>query len=46
MGIEQEREELKKAYPSDSWASKVDKMSPTQVSAIYIRLKSQGKLGK
>lgn len=43
---EQEREEIKKVYPSQSWRDKVDKMSPAQVAAIYIRFKSQGKLGK
>lgn len=43
----QEREELKKAYPgSEKWAEKVDKMRPEQVTAIYIRLRAQGKLGK
>lgn len=42
-----EREELKKAYPnSKQWHDKVDKMSPSQVTAIYIRLRSNGKLGK
>lgn len=42
-----EREELKKAYPkSKKWHDKVNKMSPNQVTAIYIRLKSEGKLGK
>jgi ABC-type phosphate transport system auxiliary subunit len=44
---EQMREELKKAYPhSDKWKSKVDEMSARQVSAIFIRLRAQGKLGK
>ncbi len=43
----QDREELKKAYPgSKAWAEKVDKMTPSQVSATYIRLRSLGKLGK
>ncbi len=43
----QEREELKKAYPgSGQWCAKVDAMSPEQVTAIYIRLRAQGKLGK
>lgn len=42
-----EREELKKAYPnSQRWHERVDKMPPDQVTAIYIRLRSQGKLGK
>jgi hypothetical protein len=41
------REELKKAYPkSERWHKKVNKMRPDQVTAIYIRLSSQGKLGK
>jgi len=43
----QEKEELKKAYPqSKQWAEKVDKMSAEQATAIYIRLRSQGKLGR
>lgn len=42
-----EREELKKAYPkSDRWADKVDKMSQSQVIAIYNRFRSEGKLGR
>lgn len=42
-----EREELKKAYPnSKQWHEKVEKMSADQVTAIYIRLRSQGKLGR
>jgi hypothetical protein len=40
------REELKKAYPSKQWAAKVDAMRPDQVTAIYIRLRSEGKLAK
>lgn len=41
----QEREALKRAYPkSTSWAEKVDKMSPSQVTAVYIRLRAQQKL--
>lgn len=47
LAVEQKREELKKAYPhSDSWASKVNKMSESQVIAIYTRLSAQRKLGK
>jgi hypothetical protein len=47
MGENQEREELKKAYPnSEKWHARVDKMSPVQVAAIYIRFKNEGKLGK
>lgn len=41
-----EREELKKAYSGEKWTAKVDKMSDSQVTAIYIRLKAQGKLGR
>ena len=44
--VDQEREELKKLYSSDSWNDKVDKMSDSQVTAIYLRFKSEGKLGK
>lgn len=42
-----EREELKKAYPnSKQWHDKVNKMTDSQVAAIYIRLRAKGKLGK
>jgi hypothetical protein len=44
---DKEREELKKVYPkSESWAHKVNEMSPAQVAAIYIRFRNEGKLGK
>lgn len=47
MGKNQEREELKKAYPnSEQWHDKVNKMSDDQVTAIYIRLRNERKLGK
>jgi hypothetical protein len=46
MSEHQKREELKKAYPSRGWAEKVDRMPPAQVTAIYIRLQAQGKLGR
>lgn len=47
MGKQQEREELKKAYPnSPDWHQKVDKMPDAQVVAIYIRKKSKRELGK
>lgn len=39
-----EREELKKVYPNKKWAERVDKMSESQVAAVYLRLKSQGKV--
>ena len=41
-----EREQLKKAYPSKTWEDKVNKMSTQQAIAVYIRLRSNGKLGK
>lgn len=44
MAGNQERELLKKAYPNKRWAEKVDKMSAEQVVAVYLRLKSQGKV--
>lgn len=44
MAGNQEREQLKKVYPSKTWARKVDKMTDDQVVAIYLRLKSQNKL--
>ena len=44
MASNQEREALKKAYPSKRWAEKVDRMSEAQITAIYIRLRAQGKL--
>jgi len=44
-GISQQRELLKKAYPhSKTWSSKVNKMPEDQVTAIYLRLKGQGKI--
>ena len=43
--IDLKRELIKTAYDSQSWADKVDKMSPAQVVAVYIRLKSEGKIG-
>lgn len=39
-----EREALKKAYQSKQWADKVNKMSNSQVAAVYLRLKQQNKL--
>lgn len=41
----QEKEAVKAAYPSKKWKSKVDNMSPAQITAIYIRLRAEGKLG-
>lgn len=44
MGNNNEREQLKKAYPSRRWWAKVDKMSDSQVVAVYMRLRLQGKV--
>lgn len=42
-----EREAIKKVYPdSPTWSSRVDDMPKEQVTAIYLRFKAQGKLGK
>jgi len=38
------RELVKQAYPSKTWGLKVDKMSDTQVFAVMLRLKRQGKI--
>ena len=42
-GISQ-RELIKKAYPTKAWAIKVDKMSDSQVTAIFFSLRRQGKV--
>lgn len=39
-----ERETLKGVYPSKKWAQRVDKMTDSQVVAVYMRLKLQGKV--
>lgn len=44
MGNNQDRDQLKRAYPSKKWADKVDKMSDSQVVAVILRLRQQGKL--
>lgn len=40
----QKREALLTAYPSQKWWDKVKKMPDSQVVAIYLNLKSQGKV--
>lgn len=43
--IYQQRELIKKAYPnSKAWASKVSKMPEAQVTAIFLRLRREGKI--
>jgi hypothetical protein len=44
MKTETQREALKGVYSGDKWQQKVDNMSPDQVNAIFIRLRSQGKV--
>lgn len=39
-----QREQLKKAYPYAKWAKKVNLMQPAQVTALYLKFKSQGKI--
>lgn len=40
----QKREALKGAYPGPAWQQKVAKMPESQVTAVYLNLKSQGKV--
>ena len=43
--IERKREQLKMAYPNSiTWPEKVDKMSPEQVIAVYLKMKEKGKV--
>lgn len=45
MGSNVEREKIKSVYPkSEKWAKKVDKMTDSQVVAILMRFKLDGKL--
>lgn len=45
MSADTEREQIKKVYSgSSSWSARVDKMSDSQVVAIYLRFKAEGKL--
>ena len=39
-----ERLAVSNAYSSKAWVEKVKKMSDRQVAAIYLRLKSSGKI--
>lgn len=41
---EQMRDQIKRAYPGSTWIARVDKMSKTQVAAVYQRLLNQKKL--
>lgn len=41
---EKKREALKSAYPGAAWQEKVKNMTVDQVTAVYLRLKSQNKI--
>jgi hypothetical protein len=38
------REKVKSAYKSSAWSARVDKMSDSQITAVYLRLRSEGKV--
>lgn len=42
--IAKQREALKKAYPTASWKKKVNLMPPAQVTAVYLKFRSQNKI--
>lgn len=44
MKVDEKREALKAVYSSDKWKRKVAGMTEPQVTAIYLRLKDQGKI--
>lgn len=44
MGAEKEREALKKVYPGPKFLARLKGMKDNAVIAMYLRLKSEGKL--
>lgn len=46
MKIGRIREKVKRQYPNDKWAKKVDAMPDNQVVAIYLSLKERGEFDK
>jgi hypothetical protein len=42
--VNQKRDAIREAYSNNKWKQKVDEMPNDQVTAIYMRLKSQGKV--
>lgn len=40
----QHKEALLAVYPGDAWKQRVQKMTTGQITAIYLRLKGQGKV--
>jgi len=39
-----EREAVKKVYPYKRWWAKVDKMTDSQIIALYLRWRGEGKV--
>ena len=44
MTIVQQQEAIKGAYPGPRWTQRVKGMSEAQITAVYLRLKRQGKI--
>lgn len=44
MNTNQKREALKSAYSGEKWIAKVNGMADKQVVAMFLRLRSQGKV--
>jgi hypothetical protein len=44
MPIWEERKAIKLLYRGPSWATKVNRMTDSQIHAIYIRFKREGKI--
>lgn len=44
MSVTDMRSWVKSAYTGESWKAKVDKMSDSQVIALYYKLVAQGKI--
>ena len=40
----QQKEALLAVYPGEAWKQRVQKMTTAQITAIYLRLKGQGKI--
>lgn len=44
MNIAQQREAVKAVYFSPTWVEKVNKMGDSQIVALYLKFKNEGKL--
>lgn len=42
--IFRKRELVKQAYPTETWKEKVKNMSDSQIIAVFLRLRRQGKI--